>query len=138
MAEVSPVVSTFVRRLAAHVVGQRVYLSYGERAKLVETIGRYTPGYSDVRLQEDLLFRNVDMLRTGLGAVADEGASSRTYALVAAIQVVLADNWLDQDDRNLVHWVGESLGFEPERVERALELADGPTRPIGAAPVSDL
>ena len=138
MAEVSPAVVTFLRRLAAHVAGQRTYLSFGERAALVDTIAQFDPSYSENRLGEDILFRNADLLRVALGQVADEGGASANYTLVAAIQLVLADNRFDDDDQDLVHWVGDSLGFERPRVDRAIEMAIGPTRPVGAAPVSDV
>lgn len=138
MAEVPTAVSTFLRRLAAHVAGQRTYLSFGERTKLVAAIAQFLPDYSDARLSDDILFRNADLLRVALGEVADIGGVAATYTLVAAIQIVLADSRLDLDDLDLVHWVGDALAFDRQRVERALELAQGPDRPVGAAPLHGL
>lgn len=135
MASLSPEVVTFSRRLVAHVAGQRSYLSFGERDKLVATVAQFSPTYNVDKLSEDILFRNVDLLRVALGEVADIGGSAASYSLAATIQAALADNRLDEDDLALIHWVGDALGFERAKVDRAIERVDGPLRPIGAVPV---
>ena len=138
MVEVPPAVVTFLRRLAAHVAGQRTYLSFGERARLVAAVGQFSSGYSEVKLGEDILFRSVDRLRVALGDVILEDSQAAVYTLVATIQIALADSCLDRADIELVHWVSDALGFDRPRVERAIELADGQVGAVGAAPAYSL
>ena len=135
MFDASPAIVTFLRRLVAHVAGQRAYLSFAERARFIEVVSQFDPTYNERGMSEDLLFRSVDLLRVGLADVAEEGGPMATYALVAATQIMLADNRLDTDDLALVSWIGHALGADQARIDRVVELVDGPGRLVGAAPV---
>jgi hypothetical protein len=125
----------FLRRLVAHVAGQRCYLSYSERDAMVAIVAQFEPAYSRRRLGEDLAARNVDLVRLALGQVADIGGRTATLALVSTIQLALADHRLDDDDLNLVAWVGRSVGLDPEEVRRAVGVVAGRARPIAPAPL---
>ncbi len=133
MPQVSVALVTFLRRLCAHVAGGRTYLSFSERERLVAAVAQFDPTYCEARLREDLLLRNLDLLRVALGEVGADGGVNAVYAVVGAIQLTLADARLDEDDLALVHWVGDAVGIERARVEQAIERADGPLRPHGAA-----
>lgn len=138
MSKVSPAVVTLLRHLAADVAGRRVYLSMSERTNLVAAIAQFDPAYTDATIDEDLIFRSPQRLRAALAAAADaaDGAGrDAAYAVVATIQLALADSRLDDADLELVHLVGDAMGLDRARVDAAIERADGQARAQGGQSV---
>ena len=116
-------VPVFLHYLACHVASQRLYLSESERVGLAEPIRQFDPGYDPTWLTGDLEPTASEQLRLSLGAVADLGGVGADYALVGALQVLLADGRIDEDDLALLYWIGASLGFRDRRVDGLLERA---------------
>lgn len=138
MLQSTPAVGTFLRRLAAHLVSRRVYVSLGEREAIVGAVGQFVPGYSYARLADDAAVLNPDLLRAALADLAAEGGTSATQALVATIQLGMADGHIDAADHQIVYWVGDAVGFPRERVDAALKLATTmQVEPVGAAPTRE-
>lgn len=116
-------VPIFLHYLACHVASQRLYLSESERVGLAESIQLFDSGYVPAWPSCGLGPTDSEQLRLSLGAVADLGGVDADHALVGALQIVLADRWIDEDDLALLYWIGASLGFSDRRVEALLERA---------------
>lgn len=123
MNVVPAAVPIFLHYLACHVASQRLYLSEPEQASWAESIRQFDPGYDPSWLTGGLGPTDSEQLRLSLGAVADLGGVVADCALVGALQILLADWLIDEDDLALLYWIGASLGFSDLRVQGLLQRA---------------
>lgn len=123
MISASPAVPHFLKQLAGRVAAERAYLSTPEQEALIATVRQFAPGFGPAELQAAALAYDPRRLRKSLGQVAGAEGRDAEYAVVGTVQLALADGRFDDQDLELIHWVGDSLGFERARIGRLLARA---------------
>ncbi|MFN0025990.1 MAG: hypothetical protein ACKV2O_02225 [Acidimicrobiales bacterium] len=120
----APAVPQFLGQLAGHLAGSRAYLSGVERAALVGAVQQFEPTFGVADLDQVVSHQDPNQLRLALGRIAEAETRDAECTVVGALQLAMADGRIDALDRDLLHWVGDTLGISRHRISRLVDLVD--------------
>ena len=124
MLATSPAVPQFLGQLAGHLAASRHYLSGVEQAALVGAMQQFSPAFALTDLMAMASHADVRQLRRSLGLVAEADTRDAECAVVGALQLAMADGRVDAQDRDVLHWVGDTLGISRSRINQLVERVE--------------